>query len=67
MSFIFSFLPPSPFKGIFDGMADNEVIQYVNWFIPVGDFLSMMAVWLGAIVVFYTYQVVLRWIKAVAD
>lgn len=48
-------------------MADNEVIQYVNWFIPVGDFLSMMAVWLGAIVVFYTYQVVLRWIKAVAD
>lgn len=67
LSVVFSFLPPSPFKDMFTAMADNEVIQYLNWFIPVGDFLVMMAVWLGAIIVFYAYQVILRWLKAVAD
>ena len=67
LSVVFSFLPPSPFKDVFKGMAENEVIQYINWFVPVGDFLAMMVVWLGAIIVFYTYQVILRWIKAVAD
>lgn len=67
LSVVFSFLPPSPFRGMFTAMADNEFIQYLNWFVPVGDFLIMMAVWLGAIIVFYAYQVILRWLKAVAD
>lgn len=67
LSAVFSFLPPSPFRGVFEGMADSEVLQYLNWFVPVGDFLAMMAVWLGAIAVFYMYQVILRWIKAIDD
>lgn len=67
LSFVFSFLPPSPFKGMFTAMADNEILQYLNWFVPVSDFVAMLSVWLGAIIVFYAYQIVLRWIKATAD
>lgn len=67
LSFVFSFLPPSPFKGMFEVMIDNEILQYLNWFVPIGDFITILSVWLGAIIVFYSYQIVLRWIKATAD
>ena len=67
LSFVFSFLPTSPFKGMFEVMVDNEILQYLNWFVPIGDFITILSVWLGAIVVFYSYQIVLRWIKATAD
>ena len=67
LSVVFSFLPPSPFKDMLDSMSDIEVLQYLNWIVPVGDFLEIMIVWLAAIIVFYAYQVILRWLKAVAD
>lgn len=67
LNVVFSFLPVSPFKDVFTAMADNTVIQYLNWIIPVGELLSMITVWLGAIITFYAYQVVLRWIKAIGD
>lgn len=65
LSVVFYFLPVSPFKGFWQGMANNEVIQYMNWFIPVGDFVVITGVWLSAIIVFYAYQIILRWVKAI--
>lgn len=67
LSVVFFFLPPSPFKGFWNGLANNEVIQYMNWFVPVGDFIAITAVWLAAIAVFYAWQVILRWLKAIGD
>ncbi len=67
LSSIFVFLPASPFKDTFSAMADNTVLQYLNYFIPIGDFLTITTVWLSAIAVYYAYQIVLRWIKAIND
>lgn len=67
LSSIFVFLPESPFKEFVTAFSDNEILQYLNWFIPVGEFISILLVWLSAIVIYYAYQIILRWIKAIAD
>lgn len=67
LSQIFVFLPVSPFKDYIEAFSDNTVIQYMNWFIPVGQFITVTVVWLSAIIIFYAYQIILRWIKAVDD
>lgn len=67
LSVVFFFLPLSPFKQYWTALADNEVIQYMNWFIPVGEFIAITVTWLAAIAVFYAYQVILRWLKAIGD
>ena len=67
LSKIFFFLPESPFKGVLSDFADNEVLQYINWFLPVGEIVGILALWLTAIIGFYAYQVILRWIKAIGN
>lgn len=67
LSTVFSFLPVSPFKDQIENFSNNKVLQFLNWFIPIGDFLTITMVWLSAIIVFYTYQIILRWIKAIDD
>lgn len=58
-------LPDCPFEGYISATTDNEMLQYVNWFIPVQDFIVIGEAWLVAIGVFYLYQVILRWLKAI--
>lgn len=58
-------LPDCPFEKYIEATVDNELLQYVNWFIPVQDFIVIGEAWLVAIAVFYCYQIVLRWLKAV--
>ncbi len=60
-------LPDCPFEKYISEIGNNETLQYVNWFIPVGDFVSISVAWLVAIGVFYLYQVILRWLKVVGD
>lgn len=67
LSVIFFFLPESPFRDSLTAFTDNEIVQYLNWFIPVADFITMMSYWLAAIALFYAYQLILRWIKAIGD
>ena len=67
LSAIFVFLPKSPFTEHITEIADNEVLQYLNWFIPIADFITITAVWLSAIALYYAYQIILRWIKAIGD
>ncbi len=42
-----------------------EWLQFVNWFIPVGTFVSIFEAWLFGVGVYYIYQIVLRWIKVI--
>lgn len=64
---IMFFLPDSPFREFITGLSDVPWIRYLNWFVPVGTFVTIGAVWVAAIAVFYVYQIILRWAKAVAD
>lgn len=56
-------LPESPFQKIMIEMPD--VIINVNWLFPIAEILSTFETWLAAIIVYYGYQVILRWVKAI--
>lgn len=60
-------LPASPFQPYLQSINDaiKPFMGYVNWFIPVGWILAVVSVWLGAIALFYLYQIILRWLGAI--
>ena len=66
-SVILSILPNSPFRPFIDSMEQFEWLGVLNWFVPIGTFVTIGASWLAAIAVFYTYQLILRWAKVVGD
>jgi hypothetical protein len=57
-------LPTSPFTGLQNSL-DSDILGYINYFIPIDQMLSVGAAWLLAIGVYYLFQVVLRWAKAI--
>ncbi len=56
-------LPESPFLLMFDKLPDFVI--GMNWLLPISEMMATGEAWLGAIIVFYAYQIVLRWIKAI--
>lgn len=60
-------LPTSPFREFLDDFASIEFLGYLNWFVPVGDILKVMGVWLGAVALFQVYGIVMRWLKVIGD
>lgn len=67
LNFVFSFLPVSPFISILGDITEIPFVGYLCYFFPIGKMLSATLIWLSAIAVFYLYQIVLRWIKAIDD
>lgn len=67
VSIIMSILPNSPVQPFIDSIQSVSWLGWLNWVVPVGTFVTIGAAWLAAIVVFYTYQLILRWSKAVGD
>lgn len=65
---VLSFLPDSPFK-MLDELAPTsgllKILGYVNWFIPIYSFLGIVEGWLLCIGIYYVYQIVLRWFRAI--
>lgn len=64
---IYQVLPLSPFKPYLDQMAGLPYLGYLNWFFPIGEAISITATWLSVIVTWYTWQVLLRWLKVIGD
>lgn len=65
---VLSLLPDSPFKMLDSLMASGEIAKWlgmVNWFVPIYTFVGVIEGWLLAVAVYYAYQVVLRWLKAI--
>ena len=60
-----SVLPDSPFTFIAVPSDPDYAtwLSVVNWFFPVGVYLSMIESWLTVIIVWYVYQALLRWAK----
>lgn len=64
---ILNLLPNSPFL-VLRTMQNSDfaqILSFVNWFIPVGTLIDILNGWLACVLVYYAYQIVLRWIKAV--
>lgn len=65
---ILSLLPDSPFKILDNLDPTGEIVKWlgmVNWFVPVYSFVGILEGWLVCIAVYYVYQVVLRWFRAI--
>lgn len=64
---IFSFLPKSPFLGVMEYIDEIPYLEYICYFVPVTEIVAITTAWISAVAVFYVYQIILRWIKAVSD
>jgi len=62
---VINLLPASPFHIIDNNVIDVKWLQWFNWFFPVGEIVAELQLWVSAIVVFYIYQLILRWVKAI--
>lgn len=66
---ILNFFPADPFENVivqFSAMFDNAVLEYLNYFIPVGPFLKILAVWLAAVAAYYVVTPLARWAKLIS-
>lgn len=65
LSFVLALLPSSPFADIEIPQEVKNILGYVNYFIPIRAMLAIAGAWLGAIGVYYLYQVILRKVNAI--
>jgi len=66
LSAILSFLPDSPFENIVSPPQEVvHLIGYINYFLPISQIVGVLMVWISAVTVFYVYQLILRWAKAI--
>lgn len=63
---IINLLPLSPFAQFYSQWVAPEWVAWLNWIIPVGAMLKVMAAWLGAIALYYVYSVIARWIGLIS-
>lgn len=65
---VLDLLPDDPFKELipgFEAMFNNVYLEYLNYFIPVGVFLKILAVWLVAVGAYYAVMPLARWAKLI--
>ena len=64
---VLGILPDSPFLFLrnLDGSAVSSLLGMVNWFVPIYSFVAILEGWLVCIAVWYLYQAVLRWARAI--
>ena len=57
-------LPTFSFGNVLDGL-DPQLLRAVNYYVPVTLMLDTAQAWIIAILMWYLYQIVLRWVKAI--
>lgn len=62
---ILNLLPKSPIVFLTSNPTITKYMSYVNWFIPIYLWISILESWLTAVVTYYIVQVILRWAKVV--
>lgn len=66
---ILQLLPTSPFADLLTQLEGAELpgLAWLNWLVPIPELLELLTLWLAAIVVYYAYSVIARWIKLIGD
>lgn len=63
LQLVLSLFPFSPFKPVIDELGSLPFLGYINWFLPIGDFIAMGTLWLTAIAAYYAWSIIARWVK----
>lgn len=58
-------LPDSPFVMIQADQDISLILGWLNWIFPIGEMVAILEAWLIAVALFYVYQLILRWAKAI--
>ena len=64
---LLSVLPLSPFTQFIDQFRSLPYLGYLNWFFPIGAAIRITATWITVIGTYYTWMVLLRWLKVIGD
>lgn len=69
VSFVFGLLDICPFGDIIatvqGNLAASKGFAWLNWLVPVGGILGLLATWLVCLGVYYGIQILLRWVRAI--
>lgn len=65
LSIVIMLLPESPFEHYITLFSDIPYLQYLNWFIPIGEIVAVFEVWLAVVVTYYGYMVVMRYVNGI--
>lgn len=60
---VISLFPLSPFMPVIQELSSLPYLGYINWFVPIGDFIKIGTLWITAIGVYYAWSVIARWVK----
>lgn len=63
---VLSLFPLSPFREVIDELGSLPYLGYINWFVPIGDFVRIGTIWLAAIAAYYAWSIIARWIKLIS-
>lgn len=67
LKLVLSLFPSSPFLPVIQSIGELPFLGYINWMLPIGDFVRIGTFWLIAIGVYYAWMVVARWVKLLGD
>ena len=66
LNIIFSLLPNSPFLSISTySLSMNKYLANLSWLLPIKQMIAILIAWLGCMLIYYVYSVVMRWIKLI--
>lgn len=66
LQLVLSLFPLSPFAPVISELESLPFLGYINWFLPIGDFIAMGTLWLTAIAAYYAWSIIARWVKIVS-
>ena len=64
-NWLLSVLPKSPFSGYVGNFKSHfaPFLGYLNYFVPIRDFLIIFSGFLAVVVIYYLYSIIMRWVK----
>ena len=66
LALLLTLFPLSPFAPVIGELSSFPYLGYLNWFLPVGDFIKLGTLWLTAITAYYAWSIIARWIKLIS-
>ncbi len=58
--------PLSPFAPVISDLEELPFLGYLNWLLPIGDFIKIGTLWITAIGAYYAWSVIARWVKIIS-
>lgn len=58
-------LPKSPFQAIDALTVGNDLLSSLAWLVPFPQIIALLEAWVGAIMLYYVYMAIMRWIKLI--